>query len=250
MKPKDISEDSLELLGTNQRKIVLEQWERHWHPDKEVDFDVSGEGEVLKGFKINEGIWDPFLASGRYHARYLFYNSALFHGKTAIEIGCGSGLLGVVLAKYGAERVIMTDISRKAVINAKENAKRFGVEHKVRVAHGDLYNPIDKATEMADLVVWAIPFFRKSEGVKGDSISDSMLMDKQTLARFIGDSRNILKDEGVLVMPSYSLGGMTSFIESCASHFGYDMETRWKFDSDNGIQKGTHYMHELRRERK
>lgn len=51
---------------------------------------------------------------------------ALIHsdlnGKTVLDNGCGTGVLGIMAARMGAEKVIAVDIDEKAVNNTLENA--------------------------------------------------------------------------------------------------------------------------------
>ena len=48
-------------------------------------------------------------------------------GKTVLDFGCGSGILGIAAAKYGAASVVGVDIDERAVSTANENAKLNGV---------------------------------------------------------------------------------------------------------------------------
>ncbi|CUS48206.1 MAG: ribosomal protein L11 methyltransferase PrmA [Idiomarinaceae bacterium HL-53] len=48
-------------------------------------------------------------------------------GKTILDFGCGSGILGIAALKLGAARCIGTDIDQQALIATKENAQRNGV---------------------------------------------------------------------------------------------------------------------------
>jgi SAM-dependent methyltransferase len=237
-----LKEDNLNLMNARQREIVLTQWQRHQHEDFEVDYDVSGEKDLLKDFLLKKGVWNPFLASGRYHARYLFYYNELFYGKTAIEIGCGTGLMGVVMAKYGAKKVIMSDISDAAVENTKENVKRFKVGTICSVVQGDLFENIK---EKADLITWMIPFFPGTTP-KGDTISASMIMPPELFERFLNEAKKFLKKDGVLLIPSFSLGGSLVDPSIVGKKFGYNVKTTWLHNSVNGIQQGMIYMHELR----
>ncbi len=60
-----------------------------------------------------------------------------------LDVGCGYGVIGIVLAKVNPKlRVYMVDINREAVKLAKRNIKRNGVEDRVVVLHGDLYEPV------------------------------------------------------------------------------------------------------------
>ena len=59
-------------------------------------------------------------------------------GDTVIDVGCGSGILGIAAAKLGAKRAYLTDIDPVAVESAAHNAEKNGVEDRVVVAHSDL----------------------------------------------------------------------------------------------------------------
>lgn len=238
-----LNKNTTSLMNDKQRTLVSTQWERHQHEDLCVDYDVSGERDMLEGFVIKKGVWNPLIASGRYHARYFFYHSDLFLGKTVVEIGCGSGLMGVVMAKYGARRVIMSDISQKAVQNTRQNIKRFKLQRVASVVQGDLFENIK---EKADLVVWMIPFFA-GYPVPGDNIAASMIMPPQLFERFLTEAKDWLKPGGAIAIPSFQLGGASTDPALVAPRFGYRVQTTWTHQSINNIQQGMLYMHELRR---
>ncbi len=71
-------------------------------------------------------------------------------GCKAIDVGCGSGILGLAAAKLGAKDVLAIDLDELAVKVAKENTEKNGLTEIVRVVHGDL---LEKADEMADVIV-------------------------------------------------------------------------------------------------
>ncbi|MFH1088970.1 MAG: methyltransferase [Candidatus Uhrbacteria bacterium] len=237
-----LKEENLKLMNDKQKEIVLTQWQKHQHKNFEVDYDVSGEGDVLKGFIVRNNVWNPFLASGRYHAHYLFYHNDLFFNKTAIEIGSGSGLMGIVMAKYGAKKVIMSDISLLSVENTKENVKKFGFQNICSVVQGDLFENIQ---EKADMITWMIPFFAGNPP-KGDAISASMIMLPELFERFLEEAPKHLNKGGTIIIPSFSLGGDLTDPSLIAKRFDYIVNTTWLHKSINGIQQGMIYMHELR----
>lgn len=237
-----LKDDNLSLMNDKQKEIVLTQWQKHQHKDYEVDYDVSGEGDFLKGFMVKKDVWDPFLASGRYHAHYFFYHNDLFFNKTVIEIGSGSGLMGIVMAKHGAKKVIMSDISTSAIENIKDNVKKFKFSDICSVVQGDLFENI---TEKADMITWMIPFFAGNPP-KGDAISASMIMPPELFERFLEEAPKYLNKNGVIVIPSFSLGGDLTNPSLVARKFDYIIKTTWLHKSINGIQQGMIYMHELR----
>ncbi len=55
-----------------------------------------------------------------------------------IDVGCGSGILGISAVKLGAAKAYLTDIDEVAVSSALHNAKLNGVAEKTVVAHSNL----------------------------------------------------------------------------------------------------------------
>ncbi|HEU4384587.1 MAG TPA: methyltransferase [Anaeromyxobacteraceae bacterium] len=73
-------------------------------------------------------------------------------GRIAFDVGTGTGVLAVLLARAGA-RVVATDAEPRAVACALENAERLGVQGRVEVIRADLFPP-----GRADLVVMNPPW--------------------------------------------------------------------------------------------
>jgi SAM-dependent methyltransferase len=60
------------------------------------------------------------------------------HGKRALDVGAGTGVLAFVLARAGA-KVLATDVEPRAVACARENAERLGLSAAVEVRLADLF---------------------------------------------------------------------------------------------------------------
>lgn len=70
-------------------------------------------------------------------------------GKTVVDFGCGSGILGIAALKLGAARVIGIDIDPQAIQASHDNAERNGVAGQI-----ELYLPADQPQGVeADVVV-------------------------------------------------------------------------------------------------
>ena len=69
-------------------------------------------------------------------------------GKTVIDYGCGSGILGIAALKLGAAKVIGIDNDPQALVASRENARRNGVAH-----HFALYAAQEHVPEPADVLV-------------------------------------------------------------------------------------------------
>jgi ribosomal protein L11 methyltransferase len=60
-----------------------------------------------------------------------------------IDVGCGSGILGISAIKLGAKYAYLTDIDYVAVESAKHNSEINDVAEKVTVAHSNLLDDAD-----------------------------------------------------------------------------------------------------------
>jgi ribosomal protein L11 methyltransferase len=69
-------------------------------------------------------------------------------GKTVVDFGCGSGILGIAALKLGAARCVGIDIDRQALKATVDNAERNGVADKFEV-----YLPSEQPSMQADVVV-------------------------------------------------------------------------------------------------
>jgi S-methylmethionine-dependent homocysteine/selenocysteine methylase/SAM-dependent methyltransferase len=86
---------------------------------------------------VEEGVFVP--TQGSFLAwKYLFREGIGAHQR-CLDIGCGSGLLTVQLARNGAAHVHAIDIDRTAVSNTLTNAFRNGVADRISAAPVDLF---------------------------------------------------------------------------------------------------------------
>ena len=118
-----------------------EEWKKHVEP-------------VL----VNESLWvgpawerpekewphvmhiDPGLAfgTGSHETTYLCLDALTretLTGKSVIDFGCGSGILGIAACIMGARRCIGVDIDPQAVAIAKQNAQQNGVGNRFESMH-------------------------------------------------------------------------------------------------------------------
>jgi ribosomal protein L11 methyltransferase len=54
-------------------------------------------------------------------------------GRSLIDYGCGSGILGIAALKLGAARVVAVDLDPQALVATRENAARNGVADRIEV---------------------------------------------------------------------------------------------------------------------
>ncbi len=114
-----------------------------------------------KGFSLRvfPGVFHPaFFFSSKY--LFAFTDSLELRGKTCLEIGCGSGLVSLLMSRKGA-KVTALDISRDAVENAQLNftLNQAQLTPGYRVLLSDLFAELGAGT--FDVIVVNPPYFFK-----------------------------------------------------------------------------------------
>ncbi len=75
-------------------------------------------------------------------AANMLYIAAYTHGdiadKRVLDLGCGTGRLGLGAALLGAEAVVGVDVDPSAIAVARQNAEKAGLTDKVQWVNGDI----------------------------------------------------------------------------------------------------------------
>jgi release factor glutamine methyltransferase len=102
-------------------------------------------------------VFNPTLfGSSVFMANYLRHNPPA-PGAGCLDLGCGSGLLGLTLAK-GGYNVLATDLNAEAVWASRVNAHLSGCEAVYEVRQGSLYAPVEPGRRF-DLIVMNPPYY-------------------------------------------------------------------------------------------
>ena len=125
----------------------LEIWRKHFRPlhigasvvivPEWIDYDKE-DGEVIIKLDSNMA-----FGTGEHETTSMclkLLQDYLKEGDVCIDVGCGSGILGIAAVKLGAKLAYLTDIDEIAVKSAKHNCLNNGVSAKAVVAHSDLLN--------------------------------------------------------------------------------------------------------------
>jgi SAM-dependent methyltransferase len=67
--------------------------------------------------------------------------AALQAHSVAFDIGVGTGVLSAVLARRGAKQVVATDMAERALVCARDNLQRLGLQNQVQLLQTDLFPP-------------------------------------------------------------------------------------------------------------
>ena len=120
-----------------------ETWKKYYHP-----IDAGRYVIVPKWLKHDAGdkikiLMDPGMAfgTGEHESTKMclqLMSEVDFYGKNVIDVGTGSGILGIGAVLSGAKSCYMCDIDSVAVKAAQENADLNGVGEKVEIELADL----------------------------------------------------------------------------------------------------------------
>lgn len=110
---------------------------------------------------------------------------------TAYDIGTGSGVLALLLAKKGLSSITGTDINRRAIEAARHNVEQHHLQHIITIVEADLFPDKGKAV---DLILFNPPWLP----IKGSNIIEQALYDDKyrLLKRFLTEAGRYLTTRG------------------------------------------------------
>jgi release factor glutamine methyltransferase len=130
-------------------------------------------------------------------------------GLTAVDIGTGTGAIGLTLAKYWkSNRVIVTDLSRGALKVARKNGERLGVT--VEYLEGSLFAPLVDKEIKADIIISNPPYISEDEK---HLMTASVLEHEPDTALFADDNGLALYKEMIRALPDVLKPGGRVYFE-------------------------------------
>ena len=172
-------------LRIGERIIIKPSWEDY--DEKEDDIVI----ELDPGMAFGTGTHETTSMCAE------ALESFLKHGESVYDIGCGSGILSIVAAKLGADKVVGIDIDPVCIDVSKENIRLNNVENKVKVYQGDLFYVV---SDKVDLIVSNII--------------------AETIAGMVKNLGNYLKDDGIFIASGIILSKV-ELVENTLKENGY-----------------------------
>ncbi|MCG8672522.1 MAG: methyltransferase [Pseudomonadales bacterium] len=92
-----------------------------------------------------------------------------FEGLRVLDMGCGTGILGIIAALKGASYVMMADINDAAIENTKANIEKHQLSHRTKAVTSDLFSNITEKS--FDIILFNMPFLYAKENPSEASLT-------------------------------------------------------------------------------
>lgn len=141
--------------------------------------------------------WAHYWGGGLALARYVLDHPETVAGRRVLDLGCGSGLVGIAAALAGAREVTCVDIDPYAIVATELNAALNRVS--LTTTHGDVLNgPLPAA----DIILLGDLFYNQALADNVTALFDNCLA--ANIAMLVGDPRRAtLPQEGLRLRAEY-----------------------------------------------
>jgi ribosomal protein L11 methyltransferase len=160
----------------------LSEWKKYYKPIRAGGFTVVPEWQSYVPTPEETVIRiDPTMAfgTGEHESTKLcleLLSETDVRGKNVIDVGCGSGILGIGAALKGAEYCYLCDIDSLAVRSANDNARLNNVLRNVTIEESDLFSKTGLVADIVLANLTADILIRLSEGLPAHIKKDGVLI--------------------------------------------------------------------------
>jgi len=125
-------------LKVSETIVIKPSWETYTPSEGEIVIDMD------PGMAFGTGTHETTMLCIRALESYILPSSSV------LDIGCGTGILGIAAILLGAKRAVLIDIDSQAISIAKANSIKNDTFDKMVFINGDL---LDKAKGRFDLII-------------------------------------------------------------------------------------------------
>jgi release factor glutamine methyltransferase len=171
-------------------------------------------------FEVCKEVYEPAEDS------FLFAeNLRVEAGARVLDMGTGSGILGVLAAKQASE-VIAVDVNPYAIQSAKQNAKRNSCQSNMNFLQGDLFTPLTEEAKF-DLILFNSPYLPSEQGEDATWLGRAWAGGKtgrQVIDRFISQAPQHLEEKSEILLMQSNLANVEQTQEQFLA-YGLKTET-------------------------
>ncbi len=125
--------------------------------------------------------------------------------KTAIDVGCGSGVLSLQMVQHGFQKVFGTDINPNSIVGLTEMMGDTKLSRKIELDYAPLFGKFEKQTE---LIVFNPPWVPASH--EAGSMDSAIYYDEKLFPDFFAAAKQRLLPDGKLVLLFSNLAQITN----------------------------------------
>ena len=133
-------------------------------------------------------------------------------GKTVIDVGTGSGILGIAAKICGAKSVYMCDIDAHAILTAKENAELNGVSEKCDIECADLLTKTDFEADVVLANITADVLIKLSKDIKKYVKDNGYLVVSGIINERVAEVARAFKAAGFMQIKAVNMGEWNAFL--------------------------------------
>ncbi|MFI0902066.1 methyltransferase [Streptomyces sioyaensis] len=162
-----------------------------------------------------------------------------------LEIGSGAGVISVLAALSGYDRVVAADVNQHAVRNSELNIARHGVGDRVRAVHSDLFSGLAPA-ERFDTVFWSSNYVLAPEDYVYRNDCEQAFVDPGYAAhrRFLEEAGDWTTPDGAVLL-HFSSRGELPLLRRLAASCGRSLLVRRSQEVREGEELVEHLLLEV-----
>jgi release factor glutamine methyltransferase len=160
---------------------------------------------------IHPGVFSPkYDWTARFHIKHL----GTVQGKAVLDLGCGTGAIGLFAALKGAKKVVSADINSAAVKNARANYALHGIKNAEAI-RSNLFSAVKGKF---DVIVFNLPY----HGAAPRDMLERAVTDEgyRTMKRFFKEVGGYLKRGGIVEV-GFSTSGDIALLKSEIAKSGF-----------------------------
>lgn len=187
---------------------------------------------------INNQVWLPYSAPAILHTLDKNNMLSLFPGSKVLDMGSGTGILGITSSMLGAKYVMMADNSKAATDLSDVNARLSGLKKKFDydVVRTDVFSNIPEGVKF-DIIIGNLPMNPSLKNVTVDNAAYRSNQNKDELGRAVLDeviskAKKYLNPGGNLIITSSSRQNYQLTKHMLEKHFGQQDEG-WRVLNSN-----------------
>ncbi|KAI1298308.1 hypothetical protein EDD11_006807 [Mortierella claussenii] len=163
---------------------------------------------------VHPNVYSPkYFPESSWYAQNL---EGIVQGKDFLEVGVGSGIISLHVARTGS-RVFGVDINPDAVAITRKNFEMNELKGDIRIS--DLYAALDSETKV-DYIFWNHPWQISSVMVKELCTEKTLDEGYKALTRYVKDGHKYLKEKGTILIGTSCYADLDS-LNWIVSEHGY-----------------------------